>query len=70
MMKKLPAYKGSEPYIFVSYSHNDSDEVMKDIAWMIEKGYRVWYDEGIEFGQDFPRELAIAIRTVASLLCI
>ncbi len=48
-------------HIFISYSHKDSDEVMKDIKWMNDNGYRVWYDEGIEFGRDFPDELATAI---------
>ena len=61
-MRLPPSYKGAEPYVFVSYSHKDSEEVLKDISWMIGKGYRVWYDEGIEFGQDFPTELALAIK--------
>ncbi len=66
---KLPAaYKGSEPYIFVSYSHVDREEVLKDIIWMVGLGYRVWYDEGIEFGQDFPTELAIAIKNCSQFI--
>lgn len=67
-MRLPPAYKGSEPYVFVSYSHKDSDEVLKDISWMIENGYRVWYDEGIEFGQDFPAELALAIKKCSQFI--
>jgi DNA segregation ATPase FtsK/SpoIIIE, S-DNA-T family len=67
-MRLPPAYKGSDPYVFVSYSHKDSDEVLKDISWMIENGYRVWYDEGIEFGQDFPTELAIAIKRCSQFI--
>jgi len=61
-MRLPPSYKGAEPYVFVSYSHKDSEEVLKDISWMIGKGHRVWYDDGIEFGQDFPTETMRAIK--------
>ena len=41
-------YSGSEPYIFVSYSHMDKDRVFGIIRLLQGRGYRVWFDEGID----------------------
>ena len=41
-------YAGNEPYIFISYSHTDSEKVNKDIEWLNEQGFRIWYDEQIK----------------------
>ncbi len=40
-------YTGSEPYVFVSYAHEDSTVVLPELAWLHEQGINVWYDEGI-----------------------
>lgn len=61
MSEIIPAYVGEEPYIFISYAHQDKDEVLKAISWLNEKGFRVWYDEGIEFGEDFPTDIAFKL---------
>ncbi|MEJ2087913.1 MAG: hypothetical protein P8Y69_05460 [Gammaproteobacteria bacterium] len=45
--RPFPAYRGEEPYIFVSYSHADAESVYPDLAWLHEQGINVWYDEGI-----------------------
>ncbi len=55
---KPKAYKGNEPYIFVSYAHADSDRVLPIIAKMQQKGFRVWFDQGIEAGTEWPRHIA------------
>lgn len=52
------AYEGTEPYIFVSYSHNDSDRVLPIISALQERGFRVWYDAGIEAGTEWPEYIA------------
>ncbi|MDR1734450.1 MAG: toll/interleukin-1 receptor domain-containing protein [Oscillospiraceae bacterium] len=44
------AYEGAEPYVFVSYSHEDKAHVYPIIAQLQKDGYRVWYDEGIKSG--------------------
>lgn len=41
-------YNGDEPFIFVSYAHNDEEVVGEIINGLIARGYRVWYDVGIE----------------------
>ncbi len=45
--RPLPAYDGEEPYVFVSYSHEDDDLVYPEIRWLQDHGFNVWYDEGI-----------------------
>ena len=50
-------YTGGEPYVFVSYSHQDSDRVLPILEAMHRKGYRIWYDEGILPGGDWKEEL-------------
>ena len=46
-------YEGKHPYIFVSYSHKNSQEVLETISRLNHK-IRIWYDEGIPAGGDWP----------------
>ena len=46
-------YQGTEPYIFVSYSHQNEETVESIIEKFMEDGYRVWYDKGIEPGAEW-----------------
>ena len=34
-----PAYDGDEPYVFVSYSHEDEELVYPEIRWMQDQGF-------------------------------
>lgn len=52
------AYEGDEKYIFVSYSHADADIVYPIIERLNEEGYRVWYDDGIVPGSEWPENIA------------
>ncbi len=53
-MADLPvSYKGSDPYIFISYAHKNSDIVLPIISRLQKDGYRVWYDEGIAPGSNW-----------------
>ncbi len=47
-------YQGAEDYIFVSYAHKDSARVFEVISALHRRFYRVWYDQGIEIGADWP----------------
>lgn len=58
MKCKFSAYQGDEPYIFVSYCHKDSEKVYPYIEKLNEAGYRVWYDDGIIAGSEWPEEIA------------
>ena len=63
-----PAYKGDEPYVFVSYSHEDEAVVFKEIRLLQDHGVNVWYDDGIAAGFEWSDALAQAIKGCASFL--
>ncbi|MBO4889211.1 MAG: TIR domain-containing protein [Firmicutes bacterium] len=56
-MKPL-AYEGKEPYIFISYAHRDSERVFQVLEELDKKGYRIWYDDGIAPGSEWPEDIA------------
>ncbi len=80
--RPFPAYQGSEPYIFVSYDHEDGDVVYPELQWLHDQGINVWYDEGISPGSRWSDALAKALddsahfvyfvtpRSVASQNCL
>ena len=45
-------YEGTENYIFVSYTHKDSEAVFSVIERLHKRGYRIWYDDGIAPGSE------------------
>lgn len=51
-------HEGSKPYLFISYSHKNKKDVFKILNRMNQDGYRIWYDEGIEWGTEWPTEIA------------
>ena len=55
------AYRGTAPYVFVSYAHTDAPTVYPLLAWLRERGLNVWYDEGISPGERWHEEIAQAI---------
>jgi len=57
----IEAYSGSKPYLFASYSHKNMREVFTVIKRLAESRYRVWYDEGIEPGNEWPEEVGRAV---------
>lgn len=59
------AYGGNEKYIFISYSHRDSDTVIPAINEMQRNGYRIWFDKGIEAGTEWSNNIAAHLRDCA-----
>ena len=59
--RPFDAYKGKEPYIFVSYAHKDAVLVYPDLLSLAQQGYRIWYDEGIDPGNEWTEDIARAI---------
>ncbi len=51
-------YEGELRYIFVSYCHKDKAQVFPIIERLVRDGYRVWYDEGIDPGSEWPEIIA------------
>ena len=46
-----------QPYIFVSYSHRDRKRIFPILRRLYEKGWRFWYDEGLEIGDAYDEVL-------------
>jgi len=59
-MRKCRAvpYEGDENYIFFSYTHEDADIAYPVIELLYDSGYRIWYDEGINAGDEWPEIIA------------
>jgi len=57
------AYGGNEPYVFVSYAHIDAAAVYPEIKKMHQNGVRIWYDKGIEEGNEWPAEIEKALNS-------
>jgi len=55
------AYDGDEPYIFVSYAHEDAEVVFRHLLWLREHGVNVWYDDGISPGKNWRNEVVRAM---------
>lgn len=50
-------YDGNEPYLFISYSHRNKNEVNRILNLLNKNKYRIWFDETMENGEDFRDEL-------------
>ena len=56
--ESIQTYEGNLPYIFISYAHANSPAVMQVVADLTDRGYRVWYDGGIEVGSEWQEDIA------------
>ena len=56
-----PAYRGKEPYVFISYARLDSERVFQEIKRFNDAGFHVWYDEGIAPGNEWSDAIAEAL---------
>ena len=48
-------------YIFISYAHKDFERVQPVIRTLQENGFRLWYDEGIDPGTEWDKNIAAHI---------
>ena len=55
---RITAYEGTENYIFISYAHKDTDIVFPILSQLQARGYRIWYDDGITPGSEWPENIA------------
>lgn len=62
-------YEGKRPYLFISYPHKQSDAVVDTIRILHNMGYRLWYDEGIPAGSDWPANIAQHMRDCDAVVC-
>lgn len=64
----IKAYSGDGKYIFISYSHQDRDQVFPIIEHLQKNGYNIWFDEGINAGTEWPEVIAQQIIGCACFL--
>ena len=70
MPKKPLAYRGSEPFVFVSYSHDDAELAYPIISGLLERGMRIWYDEDLDGGDDWERVILNRVKRCTAMLCL
>jgi hypothetical protein len=63
------AYEGEDPYLFISYSHQDAHLVYPEIIQLHESGYNIWYDEGVAASNEWPEEIANAVLGCSVFIC-
>ena len=68
MSRLFQPYEGKHPFLFVSYAHLNSETVVDTIRDLHDKHYRVWYDEGIPGGSDWPANIATHVRDCGAML--
>src|SRR5262249_598620 len=51
------------PFLFASYAHADDAVVFPELLRLHETGYRIWYDEGINPAEEWPRSISQALIT-------
>jgi len=62
------AYTGDDPFVFVSYAHADASAVYPEISRISLLGCRVWFDEGIDPGNEWTEEIAKALSRSAMFI--
>ena len=65
-----PIYEGTDPYVFVSYSHRDMREMREVTAFLGAGGVRYWYDDGLHSGDDWNRSIATHLKNSAVCLLL
>jgi hypothetical protein len=68
MNRFLRAYEGKDPYLFVSYAHKDSDTVLPILQGFFDQKYRIWYDEGIAPGSEWPENIERHLSNASAVL--
>nr|MDO8109807.1 toll/interleukin-1 receptor domain-containing protein [Candidatus Sigynarchaeota archaeon] len=62
------AYKGPDPFVFISYAHLNSNQVYRIINKLNDAGIRIWYDEGIPASDKWRKSIAERIMTCKSFI--
>jgi len=68
VLPNFEPYNGRDPYIFISYSHADNDVVNGLMNTLVREKFRLWYDAGLEVGNDFRDELVEKIQNCCAMI--
>lgn len=64
----MKVYEGKLPYIFISYAHKNDKAVMSVVEVLASRGYRIWFDEGITPGSEWPENIAQHLDASAAVI--
>lgn len=70
MPKKPIAYRGDEPFVFVSYAHADAELAYPIISGLQERGMRIWFDDGLDVGDIWEDVIPDHVEQCAAMLCL
>lgn len=70
MPKKPLAYRGDEPFVFVSYAHADAELAYPLIAGLQERGLRIWFDDGMDVGDLWDEVIPDHVEQCTAMLCL
>ena len=59
----------SDSYIFVSYAHKDSGTVEDIIETLTANTFNIWYDNGIQGGEEWPTFIAKKLKESSCCIC-
>lgn len=68
-MWQIEPYIGTEPFIFISYSHRAREKVAPFASKLQSDRYRIWFDDGIEAGSEWARNIAEHLRLSSCVIC-
>jgi len=60
----------SGTFVFVSYAHQDKAVAYPELLRIRSLGLRVWYDEGIEPGSEWPVAIASALNEAVAFVVL
>ena len=66
----LKPYDGTKPYVFVSYSHKDSEKAFYIMNLMKAAGVLLWFDKGIDPGSEWDDNIATHLENCGCLVAI
>ena len=49
----MQVYEGKEKYIYITYAHKDSALILPIVEALSSRGFRIWYDTGLDVEMDF-----------------
>ena len=64
----MEAYEGPESYIFISYAHRDAQKVWPILDALNDRGYRIWFDDGIDAGSEWPAYIEDHLNRCAAVI--
>lgn len=70
MPEKPIAYRGSEPFVFVSYAHADAELAYPLISGLQERGMRIWFDDGMDVGDIWDEVIPDHVEQCTAMLCL